>query len=851
MAAEEKIAIAIIEDEEAHFSLMRRAITSHMPHIAVHHFRDARDCLARMNDVNPHIFITDYVIPGMTGLELLEILRRERRDAPVIVITGQGNERVAVQAMKLGAWDYLVKSTDFFTLLPSVIEKVLREKNLKESLVKSERRFQDLAEKTSDWIWEVDMEGRFIYSNPMVRDILGYEPEEILQRYFHEFVAPEGKKELVESVRRIVGKAEPVSNLEHRLTHKDGHEVIVETRGVPFFGNAGRPIGYRGVHRDITARKQAEEALRDSESKFRAAFHESLIGKALYSPDGILIDANRAALDMFGIPGVDQIKGLNLFDDPNLPEDLKERLRKGEEAKGEIAFDFEKVKSLNLYETSKSGVILLDALIAPLGVRDRGALTGYLVHIQDITDRKMAQRELRESEERARALVENVKEGIAVIQGGALIFANKFLLRMLGYREPGDLMGRNPIELVSGGFRSEFLRFLYSIDYKQAGEESFRAKSETKAGKELWVDFLRSAVNYRNKPATLITMRDVTESALRQMEIQEEAERLKSEYGKLRSSVRERYRFRNIIGKSEVMQQVYEQIMKAAESAANVVILGESGTGKELVARAIHDLSRRGDKTFVPVNCGAIPETLIESEFFGHRKGAFTGAHRDKHGYLSSADGGTLFLDEVGEIGLAMQVKLLRATETGEYTPVGDTRPQKANIRIIAATNKNLRGMVSKGLMRDDFYYRLSVLLLSIPPLRERKEDIPLLIEHFLNLYATQGTKPSVSAAMVDALSNYNWPGNVRELQSALQRFLATGALDFLDIAGDVGALMDRTTRELRENPMDLRKAMDTFEKRFIRDTLERSRWRKGEAAEKLGVDPKTLYLKMKKLGLS
>jgi transcriptional regulator with PAS, ATPase and Fis domain len=346
-------------------------------------------------------------------------------------------------------------------------------------------------------------------------------------------------------------------------------------------------------------------------------------------------------------------------------------------------------------------------------------------------------------------------------------------------------------------------------------------------------------------------MRDITEQVLWEKSMQEETEYLRKENIKLRSCMRERYKFGNIIGKSQPMQNVYELILKAAGSDASVIILGESGTGKELVARAIHEMSPRADKAFVPVNCGAIPENLVESEFFGHRKGAFTGAHIDKTGYLHTADGGTLFLDEVGELGLNTQVKFLRALESGEYIPVGDTQARKSNFRVVAATNKDFSEMVRKGQVREDFYYRISVIPIVLPPLREKKEDIPLLIEYFMRLYCKGRKMPIIPGRITEVLCNHNWPGNVRELQSVIQRYLAVGNFDFLTLNDKSKKMETQTPEEAGDKVVNLRSAMEVFEKRIILNALNQNQWRRGKVAAMLGIDPKTLYVKMKKIGLN
>jgi transcriptional regulator with PAS, ATPase and Fis domain len=229
------------------------------------------------------------------------------------------------------------------------------------------------------------------------------------------------------------------------------------------------------------------------------------------------------------------------------------------------------------------------------------------------------------------------------------------------------------------------------------------------------------------------------------------------------------------------MQAVYDLILKASASNASVIIFGESGSGKELVARAIHQLSDRRTGNFVAVNCGAIPKDLMEREFFGHLKGAFTGANADKGGFLDSADGGTLFLDEIGEIKQEIQVKLLRVLDGVGYTPLGGIKLKKSNFRVIAATNRDLVKLVKGGRMREDFFYRIRILPIQLPPLRERKEDIPLLIDHFLAVLAKGKQGPMHLPVRVrEAMETYNWPGNVRELQNVLHTYITLGKLDLM-----------------------------------------------------------------------
>ena len=273
---------------------------------------------------------------------------------------------------------------------------------------------------------------------------------------------------------------------------------------------------------------------------------------------------------------------------------------------------------------------------------------------------------------------------------------------------------------------------------------------------------------------------------------------------------------------------------------------GESGTGKELVAQAIHDMSARHNKKFVAVNCGAIPESLFESEFFGYRKGAFTGAHTDKPGFLDLADGGTLFLDEISELTLNMQVKLLRVLDGGGYVPLGGNLEKKADLRVIAATNKNLPDLVATGSMRDDFFYRIHIIPVHLPPLRKREEDLPLLIDHFLADYY-QGTVPSLPENIRQQLYNYDWPGNIRELQNVLRRYITLNRLDFISktISPEPGLGLSGPSKL-----GDLNSIREEAEKEGIIATLKSCNWNRNQAAGLLGISRQTLFRRMKKHGL-
>ncbi len=303
-----------------------------------------------------------------------------------------------------------------------------------------------------------------------------------------------------------------------------------------------------------------------------------------------------------------------------------------------------------------------------------------------------------------------------------------------------------------------------------------------------------------------------------------------------------------LLGDSDEMRRIHRLIEKAATSTATVLITGESGTGKELVARAIHYGSRRAAAPFVPVNCGGIPESLLESELFGHMKGAFTGATESRAGFFQTADGGTIFLDEIGEMSATMQVKLLRVLQDREVYMVGSTRSQKVDVRIVAATNKELLPLVEKSAFRDDLYYRLNVIPIQLPPLRERDGDILILIDHFAARYSEQAgrQRPAFSDRALEALRSYHWPGNVRELENVIQRLVVMCEGDSID-APDLPELMRFSA--LRGN--NLNRTLQEIETEHIRLVLMDCKGNKSQAARVLGIDRKTLREKLKSLGLS
>ncbi len=360
----------------------------------------------------------------------------------------------------------------------------------------------------------------------------------------------------------------------------------------------------------------------------------------------------------------------------------------------------------------------------------------------------------------------------------------------------------------------------------------------------------QGAHDYLTKPLDFDKLKITIERAMEHTRLKEENRLLKQSLGK-------HFDRQNIIGQSPAMINLLETVAQVAPSEATVLIAGESGTGKELIAGAIHYNSSRKDGPFVKLNCAAITETLLESELFGHEKGAFTGADRRREGRFYQAHGGSLFLDEVSEMSLIMQVKLLRVLQEREFTRVGGEKTIQVDVRVIAATNKNLTDLISKGEFREDLYYRLNVVDMEIPPLRNRREDIPLLAQHFLEMFATKNNKKikGFTPQVLDHLIKYQWPGNVRELMNAVERAVVLSRSEYLSendfpivSAADIGndEAVSNTTKVNISGKMPL----EEVEKATILKTLQAADGNKSEAARRLGITRKTLHKKLKAYGV-
>ncbi len=434
-------------------------------------------------------------------------------------------------------------------------------------------------------------------------------------------------------------------------------------------------------------------------------------------------------------------------------------------------------------------------------------------------------------------------------------------LRKKGYKTFLAESAEKAIEIIS----SEMVDIVFT-DFKMGGKSGFELLQEIKQlNPEITVILMTAfgrienavqsmksgAFDYLSKPIDLDEVELIINRAA-------ELKHLTRENLLLRERLRDKHRFGNIISNSSLMQEILSLAARAANSKASVLIFGESGTGKELIARAIHYASPRAEEPIITVNCAAINENLLESELFGHEKGAFTGAVQQKSGLVEQADRGTLFLDEVGDIPLQVQVKLLRFLQFGEFQHVGETTSRKVNIRLITATNRNIEKLIEDNKFREDFYYRLNVINIHIPALRRRKEDIPLLIDYFIKKYAEENNKniSRISSEALDTLMKYNYPGNIRELENLIERMVVLAREEIITshelpiqfTASENAEHKTGSAADFYEG--SFKERIEAFEKDLIEQALKNNNFNQSKAARFLGMNERNMRYKIQKYGL-
>ena len=710
-----------------------------------------------------------------------------------------------------------------------------QEPHVKIDWFSSEHRLSRILDDAGAGIFFLDQNGRFIRTNAAMCNRLLYASGDLENRYAPDILYRKDVDGMKKILHEMVTVKRSAYRCQIRYQRKDG-SIFWGDMSLSLIQSKDKKFEIIiGVVIDINKQKLAEDKLRTSEERYRRVFEKSGAASIIIEPDMTISMSNEEFEKLTGYRK-HEIEHHMKWPAFIAPQDIEKMTRFHQQRRmpGSQAPDEYECRIINRSGDVRD--IFIKVGMLPDGIRS-------IASFMDITSLKKTAGALKDSEAKLLAIIEAAEGMIYTCnQDFILEFMNKALIDKIGKDATGSLCYQS----------------LYQRDTQCpwcAWQDVFNGSADQKEFESpvdhRWYHAMMSPI-FDDTGSVLgfeafvidITERKQAEKALLEREIY-----LRKENVRLKSSIRDRFRFGDIIGKSPVMQQVYELILNAAAADANVIIYGESGTGKELVAQAVHNMSERSKSAFVVVNCGAIPENLLESEFFGYKKGAFTGAEQNKHGYLDLADGGTLFLDELGEIGLNMQVKLLRVIEGMGYRPVGSDQMHNPDIRIISATNKDLADQVRNGKMREDFYYRIHVIPISLPPLRDRKEDIPLLIDHFMQTYGERDKLPPITGKMLDAAQAYDWPGNVRELQNVLHRYMTLNSFDLSEMplkkktagpvaAADPGIVTPEST---------LPASVEAYEKQLIIKVLEKNQWHRGKAAAELGVHRRTLFKKIKK----
>jgi PAS domain S-box-containing protein len=636
-------------------------------------------------------------------------------------------------------------------------------------------------------------------------------------------------------------KGECIYERAQTMLFEDGTERQTLVNAVPLFDDLGNPRGAVGASIDLTDLKNAEKALRESEQRFRALYERSPIGITLIdSRTGQFLQVNQKFCEIAGRTEKDL-----------LARDVMSITHTEDCAKGTELLQQLVEEKLTRFEVEKryvrpdQSIRWVRILVVPMW-KQGDVRRWHMALVQDITERRQAEDSLRQSEERFRVALKH--SPISVFNQDRDLRYTWMYNSQLGL--PGSESGEaSPEELFEPEDATQIAKARRRVMETGTGERSeIRIQYN---GKTHYFDTTVEPMVNAAGEITGITgaSTDITELRETSDALREAKKRLTEEKLYLEKEIDTALGFGEIIGQSKALQDVMKQVAKVASTSATVLLLGETGTGKELVARAIHRLSQRPSSSFIRMNCAAIPSGLLESELFGHEKGAFTGAISKKLGRLELADEGTLFLDEIGEIALELQPKLLRVLQDQEFERLGGNQTIKVNFRLIAATNSNLADRVRENEFRSDLFYRLNVFPIYVPPLRERREDIRPLVKYFVDKFARRMNKliTSIPRKTMDALTSWNWPGNVRELENFIERsvILTEGSV----LVVPLNALESHVSKE---TPAD--QTLESAERQYILRALRESQGMIGGprgAAMRLGLKRTTLQSKMKHLGIN
>jgi len=718
--------------------------------------------------------------------------------------------------------------------------QIAERKQAEEALQSSEERSRLTVETIPGLIAVMTSQGEVEHVNRGVLDYFGRTLEELKKWGTTDAVYPDDLPRVIAVWQHAIETGLPYE-FEQRIRRADGEYRWFQLRGLPLRDADGHIIRWYVLLTDIDARKQSEERLRQSEERFRLVL-ESIGAQVLSTTlEGELDFVNQPALDYFGRT-LEQLKGWRTTDILH-PDDLasaiavwKDSIEKG------LSYDVD-----HRFRRSDGVYRWFHVCGRPhRGVQ--GSIVRWYALLTDIDDRKRAEDKIREQEAEFRQIVDLAPQLVGVFGSDfERLYANRMTLDYHGVRlDEWRQLSRGSVTHPDDSERVKAIR-----DRASASGSAY----------EVELRLRKHDGNYRWFLARFNPVRDDKGQISRwyvgctDIEDRKRAEnRLSQENIALREEIDKTSMFEEIVGTSAALKSVLSRISKVAPSGSTVLITGETGTGKELVARAIHRRSDRSSHVFVSVNCAAIPRDLIASELFGHEKGSFTGATQQRLGRFELANGGTLFLDEVGELPAETQIALLRVLQEHEFERVGGTRPIRADVRVIAATNRDLQAAIQTGSFRSDLFYRLHVFPIQIPPLRERKEDLPLLVVYFIDRYARKAGKKitDISKKTLALLESYPWPGNIRELQNVIERSIIVCETENFSV--DESWLSQKPPERKAESELYLSEKVAAQEKEIIEAALRECQgrvWGPSGAATKLGIARSTLESKIRSLGIN
>jgi len=858
--------ILYVEDDARDADLTLRMMRKRAPHLEFEVVSTLEKAIARLGRLHTaplELVLTDMNLHDGTGLTLLKHIRENSLPLAVVVITGSGDEETAVETLKARADDYVIKQKDYLDRLPVTLESALNHHRADAmrrahplrvlyaagELADVENTRRHFAVHADHLHLEIASSGSEVLaalSRPDAFDVL------LLDLHVSE---PDGV-EVLRQLRLTLKLDLPVVLLCHygeedvaRQALKLGaSSCVVKSPG--YLHQVPWEIEEAHSSADLLRR---ETALLQSEARNTALLNAIPDLMFVISRDGTYLDYHAKAPELLLVPP-EQFLGKKISDvfPPELATKFYKSFEQATDKPSLVEYQLTEPDGEHFYEAS---------IVTCEGDK-------ILTTVRDITERRAAEDALRESEERLRLAQQAARVGTweLDVQTGKAIWSD-MIWSLLGL-EPGETTPR--IET--------FVEFIHPEDREAAlskvsqalaaGEDYYdEFRIVPRRGEVLWLSskgrVIRSADGRAERMLGVnidITERkqamDWLKTAL--AEVQKLKDRLHEENIYLQEEIRVAGEFREIIGQSDALRKVLRQAEQVAPLNTTVLILGETGTGKELLAHAIHTNSPRAKHPLVKVNCAALPAPLIESELFGHQKGAFTGADTQRVGRFALADGGSLFLDEVGELPLELQAKLLRVLEEGEFEPVGSSQSVKVDVRVIAATNRNLADAVAKGTFRSDLYYRLNIFPIVMPPLRERREDIRMLVTHLVKQLSVKLGKQieSIPQSAINVLQNYDWPGNVRELKNVIERAVIVtqgSRLQLTDSFDRITPSVDLPIMSADLEEID-GETLEQGEYRLIVRTLKKVHWRvegPGGAAELLNVHASTLRSRMRKLGIT